>query len=40
MIILFTAILLHSNKPAQTYYLAGIETLLEVFMISALITTF
>jgi hypothetical protein len=31
------AILLGSHAPARSYYLAGIETLLEAFMIAVLI---
>jgi len=37
MIILFVANLLGTDYPERTYYLAGVETLLEAFMISALI---
>lgn len=37
MIILLMAVLLGSDAPARSYYLAGIETLLEAFMIAALI---
>lgn len=37
MIILLIAKLLGTDYPARAYYLAGVETLLEAFMISALI---
>jgi len=37
MIILVVGILLGTDKPEFTYYLAGVETLLEAFMISVLI---
>lgn len=37
MIILLMAFLLNSDRPAQTFYMAGVETLLEAFMIAALI---
>lgn len=36
MIIFFMAGLLGSERPAFTIYLAGVETLLEAFMLSAL----
>jgi len=37
MIILFVATILGTDNPSRAYYLAGVETLLEAFMISALI---
>lgn len=37
MIILLVGTLLGTDRPAFTYYLAGVETLLEAFMVSALI---
>ncbi len=37
MIILFVANLLGTDNPSRAYTLAGVETLLEAFMLSALI---